>query len=515
MIIQPQSNLKLLANVPFTPEQTHQIMFASEAAQLQYMNAHVIAAFTNQSYVKKDDYIKLEVNPDAVYNCSYVMWQNVGFGNKWFYGFVTDIQYVSPECCGIRIQMDSYQSWLFQFTIGKSFVEREHVSDDSKGANTLPEGLETGPFVVDHENEFTMGLGTAVYSIPYDGEPAGSRVNNVYTGVDAQGYRSGNESALNTKLARYKDNPSLVANVMSCPDECMTGAVGQLRSYATSASLSAPTTINGYAPKNNKLFCYPYCFATIDNFSNQENTLRFELSGSKYGNIALSIFAYPNPKPGMVMYPQNYKGSETCIDEGITYTNFSVCAWSSDGFGQWLAFNGGANQLNAARGVISGVGTAIAGAAAGGVVGGVLGVAGGALSAYQSIYSANKEREYHQTTGGQLHGSVGEAAINAGLNKVGFRYRAMTIKAEYARIIDDYFTRFGYQVNRYKVPNLSSRTTFNFVKTVECFVNGNIPNDALREIASMFDKGVTLWHTTDVGNYSLANTIVEGGGEYE
>ena len=30
-----------------------------------------------------------------------------------------------------------------------SFIEREHVSDDTIGIHTVPEGLETGPYTVD------------------------------------------------------------------------------------------------------------------------------------------------------------------------------------------------------------------------------------------------------------------------------------------------------------------------------------------------------------------------------
>lgn len=502
MIVQPQSNLKLLANVPFTPEQTHQIMFASESAQLQYMNAHVTAGFTNQSYVKKDDYIRLEVNPDAVYNCSYVMWQNVGFGNKWFYGFITDIQYVSPECCGIRIQVDYYQSWLFQFTVGKCYVEREHVSNDAKGRNITPEGLETGPYVIGNETEYTMSLGTIIYILPAEGVPNGKRINNVYTATEATGFRSGNEGAANDLLGMMLKNPEKVAAVVMGPDNCISSG-GSVNTYLTSASLAPPSTINGYAPKNNKLFCYPYCFAEIDNYSGDSSELRFELNNGGYGNLAFTIAAYPVPKPGMIMYPTSYKGSAENIEDGVTYTNFPVCAWAGETFSSWMAFNGGTAALSMIGGAI---GTVTA-AASNNIP--------GAISSLTAITGTMQQIEKQRTHNMALHGSVGSAAINAGLGKIGFRFRSYTITAEMAAEIDDYFTRFGYKVCRYKTPNLTSRTSFNFVKTVDAYVNGSIPNDALREIASMFDNGVTLWHTTDVGNYSLTNTIVEGGGENE
>ena len=41
----------------------------------------------------------------------------------------------------------------------------------------------------------------------------------------------------------------------------------------------------------------------------------------------------------------------------------------------------------------------------------------------------------------------------------------MSIKSEFAQIIDKYFTLFGYQVNRVGVPLEHSRSQWNFIKT--------------------------------------------------
>ena len=67
---------------------------------------------------------------------------------------------------------------------------------------------------------------------------------------------------------------------------------------------------------------------------------------------------------------------------------------------------------------------------------------------------------------------------------------------------------YGYKVNRVKVPNLHTRQSWNYVKTVDCTIVANIPQDDLNSIKQMFNKGITLWHNTDVGNYNLSNNEI-------
>lgn len=78
----------------------------------------------------------------------------------------------------------------------------------------------------------------------------------------------------------------------------------------------------------------------------------------------------------------------------------------------------------------------------------------------------------------------------------------MTIKPEYARVIDNYFSRFGYEVDRYKVPNTTGRATFNYVKTVDANVGGDIPDECMVMIENMLNSGVTFWHTNNMLVYS-------------
>ena len=85
----------------------------------------------------------------------------------------------------------------------------------------------------------------------------------------------------------------------------------------------------------------------------------------------------------------------------------------------------------------------------------------------------------------------------------------MSIRPEYAQIIDRYFDLYGYKVLSVKIPELYSRQYWNYVKTVDCNIQGNIPQDDMDAIKAMFNKGITLWHDADnMRNYNLINSIV-------
>ena len=86
---------------------------------------------------------------------------------------------------------------------------------------------------------------------------------------------------------------------------------------------------------------------------------------------------------------------------------------------------------------------------------------------------------------------------------------AVSITYEFAKRIDDFFSMFGYKVNAVKIPNVTGRTNWNYVKTQGCYIKADIPQEDLNEIKSMFDKGITFWNNPSTFmDYSQSNAIV-------
>lgn len=71
----------------------------------------------------------------------------------------------------------------------------------------------------------------------------------------------------------------------------------------------------------------------------------------------------------------------------------------------------------------------------------------------------------------------------------------MTITGERAKQIDEYFDRFGYTVNRNAnlVQAIKCRKYWNYVKTAECNIKADIPDEDLAEIKIIFNEGITFW----------------------
>ena len=68
---------------------------------------------------------------------------------------------------------------------------------------------------------------------------------------------------------------------------------------------------------------------------------------------------------------------------------------------------------------------------------------------------------------------------------------------------------YGYKVNMVKMPNLTGRANWNYIKTVGCYIEANIPQEDLQDIKNMFDRGFTIWHHTNTFmDYSQSNAIV-------
>ena len=152
--------------------------------------------------------------------------------------------------------------------------------------------------------------------------------------------------------------------------------------------------------------------------------------------------------------------------------------------------------------VASGIGMIASG---GGALAGAGNIASGALSIANTLGSVYQ----HSLIPDSVSGNVNCGDVNFTLGLTNLEFKRMSIKEEYARIIDNYFSMFGYKVNRVKVPNITGRSNWNYVKTIDCNFDGDIPQTDLNIIKTMFNNGVTLWHNpTTMYNYGNSNNIV-------
>lgn len=141
--------------------------------------------------------------------------------------------------------------------------------------------------------------------------------------------------------------------------------------------------------------------------------------------------------------------------------------------------------------------------------GNFLGAGMSVASGFSGVSNSLMQQKQHNMIAPTVNGQLNNADVNVASGNNTFHFYKMSIKAEYARIIDEYFSLYGYKVNEVKLPNLTNRPNWNYVKTIGANILGNIPQMDLAEIKEMFDDGVTLWHNPSTFlDYSQTNQEV-------
>lgn len=195
IMIAPNTDLILL-KCPIELDQANQLTFSNATAQYNYFNGLTKLEIGGFTYQRKDGKIRYPACADDLYSYNYCMYRNSSYSNKWFYAFITNIEYLNDNTSLISIQTDVWQTWQFDLTFKKSFVAREHVNNDTVGLHTLPEGLEYGEYIcngvqhatyADTSSNTSLMIVFQVTTVALEinqqacGFPTG--VNNMYNGI--------------------------------------------------------------------------------------------------------------------------------------------------------------------------------------------------------------------------------------------------------------------------------------------------------------------------------------------
>lgn len=504
-----------LLGVPLENDYKNTLYFANASAQQSYFASQVKFSFTDFSYQRKDHFIRVPRGYDDVYKCNYVMYQNTAYSNKWFYAFITKIEYVDDGRTDVYIETDVIQTWLFDYTVKASFVEREHVSDDTIGLHTIPENLETGEYVVNTKagEVQNRALCVVVGSSASPGELAnlfGGTYNGIPSGLAYYKYElneiTGDTGTLESYLEMLERNgmSKAVSGIFLAPKWLVdtsqsvivdnTNSVGEFE--FTSPKISE---LDNYIPRNNKLLTYPYCYMNLSNGQGSNAILHQELWNDSdiSGYVTTKVYGCLVPGCSIRAIPKNYKGIQINYNEGINLGKLPQLNWTTDQYINWLTQNG-VNIATSVGGGLLATGVGIA-------TGNAVAVGGGLLSIANSVGEVYK----HSLVPPQAEGNLnsGDVATASGYNC--FTVYNMTIRNEYAQIIDKYFDMFGYKVNLVKVPNKNHRANWWYTKCIDVNIDGDIPNNDMQKIKDCYNKGITFWkNASNIQNYSLSNDIV-------
>lgn len=152
MYIEPSTNIRILKNVPLDNTYRNTFWFSNDEAgkfaQTQHMQNYTKHNLTNQTYQRVNKGVaRVGIKAEDLYDCNYMMFQNTNFGNKWFYAFITSVEYVNNTVSEITFEIDVMQTWYFDYELKECFVEREHSVTDVAGDNLATEPVDLGSII--------------------------------------------------------------------------------------------------------------------------------------------------------------------------------------------------------------------------------------------------------------------------------------------------------------------------------------------------------------------------------
>lgn len=512
------------------------ILNYTESQMVTLVTNKAVATYTDCSFVRQgENSVDVPISYGNALKCNYMAFQNPDYSNKWFFAFIDDVEYKSNGMTRIHFTIDECATWYDYWTAQPCMVIREHVNDDTVGANIVDEGLEYGEYVsngtltptqldslcyilqatrhyVDGRGQTTTNIG-GVYNYgtffycpnvtdlayvvqQYDTAGKGNAIQNVYM---VPQYFVGNK-----------------------PTNPITATDNWWHGFTTPSSLgytvAKPTSIDGYTPRNKKLLTFPYNMLVLDNNNGSSNTLKYEDFNDESGNCTFTISGVPTCGGSIRCNPTHYKGRDIFDQEGLVAGKFPTCGWTNDVYTNWLTQNAVNIQMgHVAQGaqiIGGGVLTAL-GIATG--TGSISGQGGSMIgSGIGSVMNEYAERYQHSIMPPTAGGNINAGDVNTCTTRNKFYFIRMSIKAQNARRLDSWFDRFGYKVNTLKLPNQTGRQNWNFVQ-----IGGNedigsstnqtisVPAKSMDVINRVYRAGTTVWHNHDnIGNYNLSNNIV-------
>lgn len=499
------------------------VLSYSESKMLELCRKNAVNTSYDYSFIRQNkNSIYTNFTYDQCLKANYIAFQNKDYSNKWFFAFIEDIVYKGDNNTEIIYKIDSWSTWFDYWQKKPCHINRQHVNNDTIGQHTVPENLDIGEIELGNWNIYN-GLSAdyyfclmSTYNIITNDDFVGvKQINGNLFGYMVYVFEASNtaivalEKVLN-EINKANKIESILALFIAPAELIDNIGIRKLDGYDgtyildTSQILSnsaiknavhidfdidKPYSFEDYKPKNNKCYVYPYNYLLVtNNIGNQiiykyedfyENPIHFDIQ------IALSIGCSGR------LVPRNYKKVDYNNDESIPLAKYPTCSWATDAFTNWLT----QNAVN--------IGTQLVSTGVGIATGNIPTVAGNIASLIGQFYQASLMPSIE---GGQNTGDVNYSAKNNTFNFYNYH-----CKPEYMKIIDDYFTRFGYKINSLTLPNIVGRKNWNYIEigSSESIGFGSVPTYYMEEINNACRKGITVWHNHDnIGNYSLDNSII-------
>lgn len=519
-MIEPNSQINFLS-VPFT-DYKNVMDFDNINVQNSYFSNKVIFTLLKCSYIREGEtfIIKVGKHIDSMRNCNYISYKNTFYSNKWFYGFITKLEYVNNSCTNVHCKMDVFQTYMFDYNIKKSYVERQHVTDYYNTLSDTPNqgklkitqlekyiiknshlddsGLfllmcNANPFMEDSTKSIQYQCDMGNYSIPCMTILCrnGSRISQIIQAISNVGradriqtayYVPNGKSILdNIQVTEYKDENDLSSKGINFI-ELLTSINSDY--FKSDFSLNVN---NSFLFK--KEISYPYTeLEIVDSISGKSVTLDLVKFGNPL-NPSFKINLNINENSSLEVVPLNYNGTGYSIENALVLEFNCKLPIFNNAFANYQRQNRDQNIIN---GIMTG----------GAMVGSLLTTnIGGAVSSLGNVANLLNQEKQSKQLPNQISGI--EPSIFDYMNFDHYiEFRIKTMDDSHKQQARNFWSTFGYPINEMTNVLTNTNSKFNFVKCVDVnILSPNIPSDYMKELKQIYDNGVTIWHNENFLNY--------------
>lgn len=605
------SLIKFYRNVNLDTSSGNTYYFASRSAQTTFFASKLWKTVSGTSYLREGrGYVRVYETMSDLLKCDYMSFSNPDYENRTFYAFITGVTYIGDHCQQVDYEIDLLQTWLLDCTFKACMIDRNHTATDTLFGNILPETFESGEMVTNYQRVYSLNKFSVIFQATFDifdwiqsnfqtkSETHCYIRSDLYDGYSMVGmevYKSSSNKAGNGSMfAKMLECIFQTAGDVSiedfvniwiyptdlvqevdktlCPLLTDTSIDIDLRSYWKVGNAKRmvdnfiptfPTAVDGYTPKNKKMFTYPYTLLHVTNCDGNAIDYKFErFNTSVSGGVYPFVLSGTTTNEGKIrLTPGDYMGVN---DPNITNAQYDPSDFLSlpyefsidsmaypivsvigdvyniyyaqnhnriENYYEGLMVSGVSDVLSFVLNPIGGIAssgvsnpagqanspTAAAAAQSGAAGAGAVGAFAAQSTASAIQYIKNKRLGNNEVVAAWQDMKIAPNEAK-GIQSVGLAYQhgfkgyifeIKTCDKYRARALDDYWTIYGYPIRHIANPGslLHNRPSWTYIKTSGCSLSGQIPEYVKNVLEQLFDAGLTFWDSSKtIGDYSQSNT---------
>ena len=174
--------IKLIKSYPYDNNYDYTKMFSNESEQKQFFRTFDYENVDEHNYIKIEKSFNVKYDYDYLENegVNYVIFDN---GYRTIYAFIISKEYVRENLTKINYEVDVIQTFMFDFNINNSFVERkvcsiDEIVDFDEGINLGEHIIETSHHIFNKDSTyFAMFNGFKEQELIFDGNTLKSVVD--------------------------------------------------------------------------------------------------------------------------------------------------------------------------------------------------------------------------------------------------------------------------------------------------------------------------------------------------